>query len=143
MQDALGDWTPAAKQLKAAMSEGDLDRADSLLDQLQGNQPLEILRLITDLHMRRDRWQEAADAADKYFVAEPDSSLRRNLARNLAALRLHRPDVYKMIAHTPPTKPSPLMMAFMVDDFSDEIHRGSGGKCHDSNNNNPPPKPKN
>src|SRR5437868_6101824 len=101
MQDASSGLTAEAEEFVAAVRSGKLDRADQLLAGVQGSRSLPVLRQITDLHMMRARWNEAAAIADTYAEGDFSATLKRNLARNFAALKMHRPHVYNALTTAP------------------------------------------
>ncbi len=102
MQDASsGGMSATAEEFLAAVKAGRLDRADELLPGLKGSTSLPILRKITDLHISRSRWSEAAAVADTYAAGDFGATLKRNLARNFAAMKVHRPAVYNILTSAP------------------------------------------
>src|SRR5438270_8541910 len=79
----------------SAMRAGDVDRAERLLSELPPPLPDHLLRSVADLHVIRHRWHEAAEALARMKHRNVDAEMRRKLCVNLAALKTHRPAVYK------------------------------------------------
>ncbi|MBC7784103.1 MAG: hypothetical protein H7144_09705, partial [Burkholderiales bacterium] len=81
-----------------AVRAGEWDRADHLWPELGGLLSDDCLQAAATLHMHRERWQEAGDALLRIKTADQTRGLHINLCRNLAALRAHRPEIYRTIA---------------------------------------------
>lgn len=81
-----------------AVAAADWDRADRLYPELSGMLTEACLKSLATLHMQRERWSDAADALDRVKDRDPERSLHRNLCRNLASLKQHRPEIYRVIA---------------------------------------------
>jgi hypothetical protein len=80
-----------------AMRAGDWDRAQRLLAQLPAALPDHMLRSIAELHMLRERWSQGAQTLALMKHRNSDAEMRRKLCANLAAMRTHRPAVYKAL----------------------------------------------
>ncbi|HEX8342304.1 MAG TPA: hypothetical protein VF624_15480 [Tepidisphaeraceae bacterium] len=81
-----------------AVNERDFERADRLLPELPPAAGPAADRAAAALHMQRQRWAEAARALSLSPAADAEAQLQRNLCRNLAAIKTHRPDAYRAIA---------------------------------------------
>src|SRR5689334_8517721 len=87
----------------AAMRAGDIDRAERLLPALPAPLPDHLLRAVADLHMAQQRWRDASDALSRMKHRNVDAEMNRKLCGNLAALKTHRPGVYKAIIEAEPS----------------------------------------
>src|SRR5207248_306001 len=85
-----------------AMRAKDWDRAQRLLPDASATLPDHLLRSIADLHMVRQDWTEAGDALQRMKYRNLDAEMNRKLCRNLAALKIHRPVVYKTLVESEP-----------------------------------------
>ena len=85
----------AAGDLLRAIRQQDWDHADVLLRQLTGPQDTELRRAVAVLHARRQRWSDAAEMLDG--LDGTAALLQRTLFRNLAAVKAHRPLVYRAL----------------------------------------------
>jgi hypothetical protein len=81
----------------AAMRAGDIDRAERLLPALAAPVPDHLLRSVADLHMSQQRWREASETLARMKHRNVDAEMNRKLCANLAALKTHRPHIYKAI----------------------------------------------
>lgn len=102
----------AASEFIRAVAAADFDTADHLLPTLRGEPDAALCRALADLHSHRHRWADAADALAA--LDTPEATLRLNLCRNLAALKSHRPDVYRVAmgaleGEAGPYRPHPLV----------------------------------
>ncbi len=90
-----------ADALAAALGAGDLDRADRVLGALGRAVPPEALRPAAEVHLHRRRWAEAAKLLSRIVDRDVGTEMKRTLARNLACLQRHRPNVYRAVVdHT-------------------------------------------
>ncbi len=87
-----------ASDFVAAVREGDWDRADRLLPDLSGSLSDGAWSAVALLHMQRERWSDAADALELVKTRSDQQKLHLRLSKNLAALRTHRPEIYRVIA---------------------------------------------
>ena len=89
------NWIAA---LSAALANGDLDGADRALDGVAAPLPAVARPIVAELHLRRRRWAQAVAVLEA--IAEPDlgTRLKRNMARNYAALAAHRPREYRVMS---------------------------------------------
>lgn len=83
----------SAAEFVRALRANDFAAADELLPDVDAGDDA-VRRAVAELHTHRHRWADAAAALDGMAGAEV--VLRRNLCRNLAALKAHRPDVYRV-----------------------------------------------
>ena len=89
-----------------AVRTGDFDAADARLPLPPARD--DALRLaLADLHTHRHRWAEAAAVLDEVRQPEDAVRLRQNLCRNAAALRTHRPAIYRQVIKSLESAPGP------------------------------------
>ncbi len=87
-----------ASDFVAAVRASDWDRADRLLPDLSGLLGDDVWSAAGQLHMQRERWSDAADAIGHVKAKSDQQRLHLTLSKNLASLRAHRPEVYRVIA---------------------------------------------
>lgn len=88
---AAGDFVDAVRR-------GEWDRADDARHALGAMLPDECLTALAELHMHRERWSDAATTIGHLKHPTPAHKLQFTLAKNLDALRAHRPTVYRVVA---------------------------------------------
>lgn len=109
--------TPAAARrvglrLIEAMGRGDLDAADALVAALldpstgmlaEGAFPgvQSLLDPVGMLHLARGRYREAAAVLAQVTHPEPRTTVLLRYARNMQALEMHRPQVFRVVADAP------------------------------------------
>jgi hypothetical protein len=95
---------PAAERQTVAadfvqlVAEGDFERADRLLPELPVAAGRAADRAAATLHMRRERWSDAAAALALLPPSDAEARLQLNLCRNLAAMKTRRPEAYRAVA---------------------------------------------
>lgn len=87
-----------AHDFQLAVQASDFDRADQLLPELGGMLPDGVLLNVAQLHMHRERWAEAVTALHLVQSRDASTQLHLNLCKNLAALKEHRPEIYRTVA---------------------------------------------
>lgn len=97
------DAASPAAAMGAALRRGDIDAADAVLQSLGKSVPGESLEIAAEVHMRRERWAEAARLLGRLLEPTRDDQMRRQFALNMAAMREHRPELYRLLAATPDT----------------------------------------
>lgn len=105
------------------MRGGDLDRSERLLGDLRSPLPDEMLESVAELHILRERWNDAAYTLAGIADQTNQIVMRRRLCRNLAAMQQHRPQVYKTIADAEPgdryklieSKTGPMTISYRQD----------------------------
>ena len=90
------------REFAAAIRAGDWDRSDRLLGGLETPLPDHLLSSIAELHLVRERWAEVIDALSRMKYRDKKAEMRLKLARNLAALQIHRPRVYRALMSAAP-----------------------------------------
>ncbi len=95
--DGAGD--ESARAMRAALAAGDLDRADAMAASLGPIDSLgaEARKALADLHLRRQRWIQAADTLALIEPRHAGIEMQWRLARNFADLQQHRPAVYRTL----------------------------------------------
>jgi hypothetical protein len=93
---------PRGNEFLTALRGGDLDRSEHLLIELPESLPDHLLRGVAELHMLRERWDQAELTLSKLHKPDADAGMRQRLCRNLTSLREHRPEAYKAIADAEP-----------------------------------------
>ena len=95
---------PAADRLTTAdefvrcVNAGNFERADALLPNMPGMHGDAVWRALVNLHMHFERWADAADCAARVRASDAGVALQRTLCANLASLKIHRPDIYRVVA---------------------------------------------
>jgi hypothetical protein len=87
-----------ASDFVEAVHRGDWDRADEMRDELGAMLSDECLTALATLHLHRERWSDAAETLGHIKQPTHEQRFQRTLARNLDALRTHRPAVYRAVA---------------------------------------------
>ncbi len=91
----MGDATPA--NLVEAVAAGQVDQAQALLKALPDDRlarHAEARAAAVKLHLLHDRWDRVAALLNRVPDLDPAGALTLNLARNMAAVREHRPAAY-------------------------------------------------
>src|SRR5262249_21745824 len=86
------------EEFLSSLRGGNLDRSDRLLGELPAALPDTLIAGVAELHMLRERWVEAQAALACLRRPAPEVPMRRRLCLNLAAMRAHRPAIYKIIS---------------------------------------------
>jgi hypothetical protein len=93
------DISTAARRLTDALNKGLLDEADAVLACFSGDEPRALLLPAAELHLRRHRFAQAIAIYDRLGDLDIHARLKRNAAKNFAALQVHRPaDFQRLIA---------------------------------------------
>ena len=88
----------ALDEIAAALRRGDVPRAERAIAASGVSVPPHAMLRLAELNIRRRRWADAAWLLDHMQGRDPAAELRRRLARNMAALEKHRPDVFAALA---------------------------------------------
>ncbi|MEX2212716.1 MAG: hypothetical protein WD768_01225 [Phycisphaeraceae bacterium] len=91
-------WENLNAALVTALANGDLDDADRLLDSVAAPLPAGLMATVAELHLRRRRWSQASALLDRVEAPDLGTRLKRNMARNYAALAVHRKREYRVMA---------------------------------------------
>ncbi len=91
-----------SREFIAAMRAQDWNRAQQLLADLASPIPDSLLRSIAELHMVQQRFSEAADALGRMKHRNVDAEMKRKLCANLAAMKTHRPAIYRILIEAEP-----------------------------------------
>lgn len=73
------------------------DRADALLPAVRYVNDAHVRAAVAELHQARERWNEAADIWAPLRQVDEQAAIKFTLCRNLAALKAHRPLVYRAV----------------------------------------------
>ncbi len=84
-------------RLTAALRDRRVDDLERALAGLEGDLPAELLSAASDLLMKAQRWDRAAQVLARLVPHSPAFAVRHRLTANLAALERQRPDVYRTL----------------------------------------------
>ncbi len=97
----------SARALATALAERDLDRAERAMQELGALSDLdsESRKSLANLNLKHQRWERAAEIFETIDDQFSDVQMSHLLARNLSALREHRPGPYRVLTtlHSPAT----------------------------------------
>lgn len=80
-----------------AVKEQAWEQADSLWPAVSAVDNDRVRLAAAELHQQRERWDEAAEAWSRLRLIDDQARLKLTLCRNLAALKTHRPQVYRAV----------------------------------------------
>ncbi len=89
------------ESLAQAIADGALDQADLLLSSVRTPWARPVLALAAELHLRKRRWRDSAECFARIDGRDVDTEMRRRMVVNLAALQIHRPEVYQVLLNCP------------------------------------------
>ena len=124
--DALLTTDTLAKQFVVALQQNDLSTADTALCAMGRDVPVALWKPIGELHVARQRWDEAVRAFDQVPSRDTGTELRRMLSINMSALQTKRPRVYAKLAALPGAAPYEIYQASQTK--LTVVHRSPDGK---------------
>lgn len=90
--------------LASAVAAGCYDSAEAALAAMGASLPPEALGPAAELHIQRGRWREAARLLSRIVDRDVATEMKRNLARNMAAMQRHRPAVFEALDNAEPRR---------------------------------------
>lgn len=89
------------ERLEAAVMRGNFRLAERILDDIPEPWSDACRTQAARIHLARERWEEALHCLEGLETSDPSTDLSLHLARNLLALKEHRPQLYEKVRKLP------------------------------------------